>query len=68
MAASSGLPMSFARYQASIPLGSRERLSLGSLRKAHGYEVHTAQEWADLAAKLGQKPVNYENLRRVVRR
>jgi hypothetical protein len=64
MANQSGLPMSFARYEASVSKGSPLRAWIGPLRKAHGLEIHTRAEWAALIEKLKTRPISFENLSR----
>ena len=64
MANQSGLPMSFARYEASVPKGSPMRAWIGPLRKAHGLEIHTRAEWLALIEELKTRPISFENLSR----
>lgn len=65
MADSSGLPMSYARFSATVPVGSAERIWMGPLRTRYGTELHSKSEWLALVEGLKGKPVSYDNLRRV---
>ena len=64
MATTSGLPMSLARFEASVPLGSQNRLLLAALRRSFEGEVHTPAEWQALIEQIKAQPVSYNNLRR----
>lgn len=65
MADSSGLPMSYDRFCATVPVGSDNRIWMGPLRNRYGTELHPKSEWMDLIEKLKGQPVSYANLRRV---
>jgi hypothetical protein len=64
MAKVTGLPMSFTRYQASVPLGGPNRIWLSLLRKFHGHETLTAQDWQKRIDALKSKKISYDNLSR----
>ena len=64
MASTSGLPMSLARFEASVPLGSQNRLLLAALRRSFQGQVHTQAEWQALIDEIKAQPVSYQNLQR----
>jgi hypothetical protein len=60
----SGLPMSFTRFESSVPAGNPMRAWIGPLRKAHRLEIHTKAEWHALIEKLKTRPISFENMSR----